>query len=154
MLNLLGEYPSTLDAKGRALLPAALKKQLGGEAANGFVVNRDVFSQCLVLYPMEEWNRTSAEVRRLNRFDPDNVEFLRRFLNGATPVELDANGRLLIPKSLTQHAQLSKSVVFTGMGDRIELWSEDLHKRALSGKVDFKSLAAKVMGGSPKTNGA
>ena len=75
MLNLLGEYPSTLDAKGRALLPAALKKQLGGEAANGFVVNRDVFSQCLVLYPMEEWNRTSAEVRQRTFGDPDAVSF-------------------------------------------------------------------------------
>mgnify|MGYP001168720985 CR=1 FL=1 len=154
MLNLLGEYPGTLDAKSRVLLPAALKKQLGGEASNGFVVNRDVFSQCLVLYPMEEWNRTSADVRRLNRFDPDNVEFIRRFLNGATPVDLDANGRLLIPKQLMDHAQLGKDVVFTGMGDRIEVWSEALHKRALSGKVDFKSLAAKVMGGSPKANGA
>lgn len=153
MLNLLGEYPSTLDAKSRVLLPAALKKQLGGEAAKGFVVNRDVFSQCLVLYPMAEWERTSADVRRLNRFDPDNVEFIRRFLNGATPVELDANGRLLIPKSLMDHARMGKDIVFTGMGDRIEVWSEELHKRALGGKVDFKSLAAKVMGGNPKTNG-
>ena len=153
MLNLLGEYPSTLDAKSRVLLPAALKKQLGGEVAKGFVVNRDVFSQCLVLYPMSEWERTSADVRRLNRFDPDNVEFLRRFLNGATPVELDANGRLLIPKTLMQHAQLSKGIVFSGMGDRIEIWNQELHKRALGGKVDFKSLAAKVMV-TPKTNGA
>lgn len=153
MLNLLGEYPSTLDAKSRVLLPAALKKQLGGEVTKGFVVNRDVFSQCLVLYPMEEWNRTSADVRRLNRFDPDSVEFIRRFLNGATPVELDANGRLLIPKSLMDYAKMGKDIVFSGMGDRIEVWSEELHKRALGGKVDFKSLAAKVMGGSPKANG-
>ena len=111
MLNLLGEYPSTLDAKSRVLLPAALKKQLGGEESKGFVVNRDVFSECLVLYPMEEWNRTSAEVRRLNRFDPENVEFIRRFLNGATPLELDANGRLLIPKSLMVHARLENRQV-------------------------------------------
>lgn len=154
MLNLLGEYPSTLDAKSRALLPAALKKQLGGEVAKGFVVNRDVFSQCLVLYPMQEWDRTSADVRRLNRFDPDNVEFIRRFLNGATPVELDANGRLLIPKTLMDYAKLGKDIVFAGMGDRIELWDEELHKRALGGKVDFKSLASKVMGGNPKANDA
>ncbi|HQW05965.1 MAG TPA: division/cell wall cluster transcriptional repressor MraZ [Flavobacteriales bacterium] len=154
MLNLLGEYPSTLDSKSRVLLPAALKKQLGGEEAKGFVVNRDVFSECLVLYPMDEWNKTSATVRVLNRFDPDNVEFIRRFLNGATRVDLDVNGRLLIPKPLMDYASMAKDVVFTGMGDRIELWSEELHKRALSGNVDFKSLAAKVMGGSPKTNGA
>ncbi|WKZ65184.1 MAG: division/cell wall cluster transcriptional repressor MraZ [Flavobacteriales bacterium] len=154
MLDLLGEYPSTLDAKSRALLPAALKKQLGGEVAKGFVVNRDVFSQCLVLYPMEEWRRTSADVRSLNRFDPDNVEFLRRFLNGATPVELDANGRLLIPKPLMDYAKLGKDIVFSGIGDRIEIWDEELHRRALDGKEDFKSLAARVMGGKPKANDA
>ncbi|HNR53837.1 MAG TPA: division/cell wall cluster transcriptional repressor MraZ [Flavobacteriales bacterium] len=149
MLNLLGEYPGTLDAKSRALLPAALKKQLGGAESKGFVVNRDVFSECLVLYPMDEWNRTSAEVRRLNRFDPENVEFIRRFLNGATPVELDASGRLLLPKTLMSYANLGKDIVFAGMGDRIEIWSEGGYKRALSGNVDFKSLAAKVMAGKP-----
>lgn len=154
MLDLLGEYPSTLDAKSRVLLPAALKKQLGAAADMGFVVNREVFSQCLVLYPKEEWNRTSADVRKLNRFDPDNVEFIRLFLNGATPVELDANGRLLLPRPLMDYATLGKDIVFSGMGDRIEIWNEDLHKAKLGGKVDFKSLAAKVMGGSPKTNDA
>jgi MraZ protein len=116
MLNLLGEYPSTLDAKSRVLLPAALKKQLGGEESKGFVVNRDVFSECLVLYPMEEWNKTSADVRRLNRFDPENVEFIRRFLNGATPVELDANGRLLIPKPLMAYARLEQGRRVHGHG--------------------------------------
>lgn len=155
MLNLLGEYPSTLDAKGRALLPAALKKQLGKAAMEGFVVNRDVFSPCLVLYPMEEWNRTSADVRRLNRFDPDNVEFIRRFLNGATPVDLDSMGRLLIPKTLMGHASLSKDIVFCGMGDRIEIWSEQELRRVMSGSgTDFKELARKVMAGNAPTNGA
>ncbi|MBL7946495.1 MAG: hypothetical protein JNN32_10575 [Flavobacteriales bacterium] len=104
---------------------------------------------------MDEWNRTSAQVASLNRFDPENVEFIRRFLNGATPVELDANGRLLIPKPLMAYAQLGKDIVFSGMGDRIEIWSEEQHKRALSGNVDFKSLAAKVMAGKPaKANDA
>ncbi len=154
MLNLLGEYPSTLDAKSRALLPAALKKQLGKAVADGFVVNRDVFSPCLVLYPMEEWNRTSAAVRRLSHFDPDNVEFIRRFLNGATPVDLDASGRLLIPKNLLDHAQMGKDIVFSGLGDRIEIWAEQELKRALAGPVDFKSLAAKVMAGKPNDHAA
>ncbi len=155
MLNLLGEYPSTLDAKGRALLPAALKKQLGKAAVEGFVVNRDVFSPCLVLYPMDEWNRTSADVRRLNRFDPDNQEFIRRFLNGATPVELDSMGRLLIPKTLMGHASMGKDIVFCGMGDRIEIWAEKEHKRVLAGGgSDFKELAKKVMVGNGPQHGA
>lgn len=152
MLNLLGEYPSTLDAKSRVLLPAALKKQLGGEEAKGFVVNREVFSPCLVLYPMDEWEKTSADVRRLSRFDPDNVDFQRRFLNGATQVELDANGRLLLPKQLMPYAHLSKSILFLGVGDRIEIWNVEQYNKALGGKVDFKALAAKVMA-PHKTNG-
>lgn len=152
MLDLLGEYQSTLDAKSRVLLPAALKKQLGGEAVKGFVLNRDPASACLVLYPLSEWQRTSAEVRKLNRFDPESVEFQRRFLNGATPLELDPNGRLLLPKHLMQYAQLSRTILFTGMGDRIEVWNEDLYKKALDGKVALKVLAAKVMAPS-KTHG-
>ena len=68
------------------------------------------------------------------------------------PLELDANGRLLIPKPLMSYARLEKDIVFTGMGDRIEIWSEALHKGALGGNVDFKSLAAKVMGGKPQAD--
>ncbi|MBK9176187.1 MAG: division/cell wall cluster transcriptional repressor MraZ [Flavobacteriales bacterium] len=154
MLDLLGEYPSTLDNKSRALLPAALKKQLGGEVAQGFVVSRGIYSSCLVLFPKSEWDRTSAEVRRLNRFDPDADLFIRRFLNGATPVELDANGRLLIPKQLMDYAQLGKDIAFVGMGDRIELWNEQLYRRTLEGVEDFKSLAARVMAGKAKANDA
>jgi MraZ protein len=154
MLNLLGEYPGTLDAKSRVLLPAPLRKQLGGEEAKGFVMNRDVYSPCLVLFPMEEWNRTSAEVRRLNRFDPDNAEFIRRFMNGATPMELDGNGRLLIPKNLQAYARLGKDLVFAGVGDRIEVWDEQEHQRALTGGSDFKALAAKVMGGKREAHDA
>lgn len=154
MLDLLGEFPSTLDAKSRALLPAALKKQLGGEETKGFVVSRGVYSTCLVLFPRSEWQRTSADVRRLNRFDPEAEAFIRRFLNGATPVELDANGRLLIPKQLMDYAQLGKDIVFVGMGDRIEIWNEEMYKRALEGVDDFKSLAARVMGGKARANDA
>ncbi|MFN9325913.1 MAG: division/cell wall cluster transcriptional repressor MraZ, partial [Flavobacteriales bacterium] len=115
MLNLLGEYDLRLDAKGRLTLPAGLRKQLDGELQKGFVVNRDVFKPCLVLYPMAEWEQTQSMMRRLNRFVEKNLEFIRRFMNGATPVELDPSDRLLLPKSLMDHVGIGKDIKMIGM---------------------------------------
>ncbi|MBL7963081.1 MAG: division/cell wall cluster transcriptional repressor MraZ [Flavobacteriales bacterium] len=146
MLNLLGEYDCRLDAKGRVMLPAALKKQLGGEVPKGFVMNRDVFRPCLVLYPMIEWERTNQMLRRLNRFMEKNMEFIRRFTSGATPLELDGNGRLLLPYALMADARMGKDIKMVGLGDRIEVWSKEGYDRMRREKVDLTALAEEVMG--------
>ncbi len=146
MLNLLGEYELRLDAKGRLMLPAGLRKQLAGEVEKGFVVNRDVFKSCLVLYPMVEWEQTQSMMRRLNRFVEKNLEFIRRFMNGATQMDLDASGRLLLPKSLTDHASIKSDVVMIGMVDRVEIWSKEKHSKMLRESVDLTALAEDVMG--------
>ena len=146
MLNLLGEYELRSDAKGRLMLPSGLRKQLAGEVEKGFVINRDVFKSCLVLYPMVEWEQTQSMMRRLNRFVEKNLEFIRRFMNGATQVELDASGRLLLPKSLADHAGINKDVIMIGMVDRVEIWSKEAHSRMLREKVDLTALAEDVMG--------
>lgn len=146
MLNLLGEYDVRLDAKGRLVLPSGLKKQLADVASQGFVINRDVFRPCLVLYPMPEWERTNQMLRRLNRFVEKNMEFIRRFTAGATPLELDGSGRLLLPKALMDEPRMGKDLKLVGLGDRIEVWD----KSALAGmrreKVDLTALAEDVMG--------
>ncbi len=146
MLNLLGEYDVRLDAKGRLVLPSGLKKQLADVASQGFVINRDVFRPCLVLYPMPEWERTNQMLRRLNRFVEKNMEFIRRFTAGATPLELDGSGRLLLPKALMDEPRMGKDLKLVGLGDRIEVWD----KAALAGmrreKVDLTALAEDVMG--------
>ena len=80
------------------MLPAALKKQLAPELQNGFVLKRAVFQECLELYPMQEWNALMQKVNKLNRFKKKNNDFIRRFTAGVKIVEVDANGRLLIPK--------------------------------------------------------
>ncbi|MDQ3100517.1 MAG: division/cell wall cluster transcriptional repressor MraZ [Bacteroidota bacterium] len=146
MLNLLGEYELRSDAKGRLMLPSGLRKQLAGEVEKGFVINRDVFKPCLVLYPMVEWEQTQSMMRRLNRFVEKNLEFIRRFMNGATQVELDASGRLLLPKSLTDHAGIKNDVVMIGMVDRVEIWSKEKHSKMLRESVDLTALAEDVMG--------
>jgi len=146
MLNLLGEYDCRLDAKGRLMLPSALKKQLAKAIGEGFVMNRDVFRPCLVLYPRKEWERTSGMVRRLNRFVEKNMEFIRRFTSGATEVVLDGSGRMLLPYALMKDASLGKDIKLLGLGDRIEVWNSKAYADMRREKVDLNSLAEDVMG--------
>lgn len=146
MLNLLGEYDCKLDAKGRLMFPSGLKKQLQDVLDEGFVINRDLFDKCLVIYPKREWRKVSEKVGRLNRFVAKNVQFIRRFSNGATPVELDSAGRLLLPAALTAYAELEKEVKVIGNFERIEVWSKANHEANMSEDVDMGALSEEVMG--------
>ena len=146
MLNLLGEYDCKLDAKGRMLFPAGLRRQLQEVVHEGFVINRDLFDKCLVLYPMSQWEKVSSQVNKLNRFVAKNVRFIRKFNNGATKVELDSAGRMLIPSSLAGYAGLDKKLKVAGNGDRIEIWSASEYQKMLDEDVDMASLAEDVMG--------
>lgn len=146
MLDLLGEYDCKMDAKGRFMLPSGLKKQMADVAHQGFVINRDVFRPCLSLYPKPEWENTMKMVRRLNRFVEKNMEFIRRFTSGATPLELDPAGRLLMPKPLMSHAGKSRELKLIGIGDRVEVWGKEAYLSMLREQVDLTALAEDVMG--------
>lgn len=146
MLNLLGEYDVRLDAKGRLLLPAGLKKQLADSLSKGFVVNRSVFDPCLVLYPQQVWEQTSAGLARLNRFVKKNMDFIRRFTAGATHLDLDSSGRLLLPKALMDDPRLGKDLKLIGLGDRVEVWGRQAYTRMRKEEVDIAALAEEVMG--------
>jgi len=146
MLNLLGEFDCRLDAKGRLVLPALLRKQLGKEADAGFVMNRDVHAPCLVLYPTSVWEKTSQQLRRLNRFVKANAEFIRRFTAGATPVALDPTGRMLLPYALMKEARMGNDIKLIGADDRIEVWSAKAYADMRSASVDMSSLSEQVMG--------
>ncbi|MBN2615664.1 MAG: hypothetical protein JXR71_08210, partial [Bacteroidales bacterium] len=98
MLNVLGTYEAKLDTKGRFMFPAPYKTQLGEEVQKGFVVKRSIFKKCLEIFTMEQWNQESAMVSKLNMFKKRNAEFVTKFMAGVKPVELDGNGRLLLPK--------------------------------------------------------
>ncbi|MCI1751371.1 MAG: division/cell wall cluster transcriptional repressor MraZ [Flavobacteriales bacterium] len=146
MLNLLGEYDVRLDAKGRLVLPSGLKKQLADQLSQGFVINRDVFKPCLVLYPQSVWDSTNRMLSRLNRFVEKNMDFIRRFTAGATHLELDSSGRLLLPKALMDEPKLGKELKLVGLGDRVEVWSKAGYAQMRKQKVDLSALAEEVMG--------
>ena len=143
---IVGSYECKVDAKARLMLPAPLKKQLAASLQDGFVLKRSVFQQCLELYPMSEWNLMMAKINNLNRFVKKNNDFIRKFTAGVKVIEIDALGRLLIPKDLTAYAGISKDVVLSSAVNIVEIWDKDLYEQSLNDDVDFADLAEDVMG--------
>ena len=151
MTGFLGEYEVTLDTKGRFLLPASLKKQLPEGENTHFVINRG-FEKCLSLYPKQNWEPVYTKLSSLNTFEPEVRSFVRYFLNGATEVEIDSAGRLLLPPNLKEYAGLGKDIVLTSGLDKIEIWSKEAHNEFFDNYSpgQFSALAQKVMGADPK----
>ena len=129
------------------MLPAPLKKQLSLGMADGFVLKRSVFQPCLELYPMAEWNVMMQKINRLNRFVKKNNDFIRRFTAGVKEVDIDATGRLLIPKDLVVFAGIDKDIVLSSAVTIIEIWDKDKYEKSIDDSViDFAELAEEVMG--------
>ena len=148
MVNLIGTYECKADAKGRLMLPPMLKKQLSTILSEGFVLKRSVFQPCLELYPMYEWNAVMGKVNKLNRFVKKNNDFIRRFTAGVKIVEMDASGRILIPRDLQSFAGIDNEIVLSTSVNIIEIWDKDKYERAIDdAAVDFADLAEEVMGG-------
>ena len=147
MINLIGTYECKADAKGRLMISSAFKKQLSPILQQGFVLKRAVFQPCLELYPMQEWNEVMLKVNSLNRFVKKNNDFIRRFTAGVRVIELDASGRLLIPKDLCQFAGIKKQIVLSSAINIIEIWDKDNYEKTIDdAATDFASLAEEVMG--------
>ena len=147
MINLIGTYECKADAKGRLMISSAFKKQLSPILQEGFVLKRAVFQPCLQLYPMQEWNEVMLKVNSLNRFVKKNNDFIRRFTAGVRVIELDASGRLLIPKDLCQFAGIKKQIVLSSAINIIEIWDKDNYEKTIDdATTDFALLAEEVMG--------
>ena len=147
MVNLIGTYECKVDAKGRLMVPAPIKKQLTPVLQEGFVLKRSVFQKCLELYPMAEWNKQMEGLDKLNRFIAKNNEFIRKFTAGVKFVEVDTNGRLLIPKDLLGYAEIGKDIVLASAINIIEIWDKDRYENSVySTDEDFAVLAEEVMG--------
>lgn len=147
MVDLTFAYECKVDDKGRILLPGKLKNELLPEIEEGFIIKRSIFSECLELWPMGEWEMMKIEINKLNRFIEKNVIFIRKFLAGVKPVEVDGSGRINLPKDLMAFAGIEKTVVLTSQGKIIEIWDKDKYEADLSSIENFKDLAQEVMGG-------
>ena len=147
MNYLIGTYECKIDVKGRLLIPSAFKKQLAPVIAKGFVLKRAVFQNCLELYPLEEWEDLIKKVNSLNRFKKKNNDFIRRFTAGVKFIELDNNGRLLIPKDLVEFSNINREVTLSSSVNIIEIWDKVSYEKAIvDSRDDFAKLAEEVMG--------
>lgn len=140
------EYECKLDVKGRMVLPARIKSSLPESSENKIVLTRG-FEPCLTIYPLEEWNKIFEKVSSLNEFNPEYRKFQRNFLRGNTEIELDKNGRFLIPRTMVRFAKLEREAILVGMGNRIEVWNPDVYDEYLiKDQQEFSSLAQQFLG--------
>jgi MraZ protein len=147
VVNLIGTYECKVDAKGRLMVPSALKKQLSPVLKEIFVIKRSVFQPCLELYPIQEWNILMENLNGLNRFVKKNNDFIRKFTAGVKTVEVDANGRLLIPKDLMGFANIDKEIVLSSAINIIEIWDKNKYENAIDVAADdFADMAEEIMG--------
>lgn len=148
MATFIGDYTCKVDVKGRIILPMAFKKQMPANACDHFVVRKDIFENCLVLYSIEDWNLQLEKIRkRINPYNREHNKFLRNFFKGTAELSLDANNRLLLPKRLMDLIGADRDVVLAGQDGRIEIWSVDAYSKLDMTPEDFANLAEKLMGG-------
>ncbi len=116
----MGEYNHTIDAKGRLIIPSKFREALG----DTFVVTKGL-DGCLFVYDNEEWNAFEEKLKSLPITNKEARQFVRFFLAGAAEVEVDKQGRILVPNILREFAQINKDVVLIGVASRIEIWSKE-----------------------------
>lgn len=146
MTGLIGEYDCKVDAKGRFMFPVDLRKQLETIFEKGFVINRNLHQKCLVLYPLTEWEKLNKKLSKLNRLIKANDVFVRKFTGGATNVEADNSGRLLVPKSLTDYAEIKSDLKVLGSNNVVEIWDKKMYEDFLNQDINIEKLAEDVLG--------
>ena len=117
---LIGEYEHSLDAKGRLIMPAKIREDIGEK----FIVTKGL-DGCLFGFSQNEWTNFEEKLKTLPLTNKNARDFVRFFLSGATECEIDKQGRFLIAGNLRQYASMEKEVVIIGVGTRIEIWNRD-----------------------------
>ncbi|MCR9186382.1 MAG: division/cell wall cluster transcriptional repressor MraZ [Halieaceae bacterium] len=115
-----------MDAKGRLAMPARQREPLRALCDGQIVVTIDTQAKCLVIYPLPDWERIEKHIQALPALKQAVKRFQRLVLGYATDIEMDSNGRCLLPQPLREYAHLDKKLVLVGQGNKMELWAEEL----------------------------
>lgn len=133
----MGEYHHNIDDKGRLIIPSKFRNELGEK----FIVTRGL-EECLFVYSISEWNEIINKLKQLPFTNKDARLFMRMFMSGATECELDKNGRINIPTTLTKYASLDKECVVIGVNERLEIWSSSKFDNFFNENIDnFSDIA-------------
>ena len=146
-MRFLGNIEAKLDAKGRVFFPSTFRKQLQAAGEERLVMRKDIFQQCLTLYPESVWYEQLDALRaKLNRWNKEQQMIYRQYLAEAEILQLDGNGRFLIGKRYLQMAGMTQEVRFIGMGDCIEIWSNDKTEKPFMEPEAFGAALEEIMG--------
>lgn len=146
-MRFLGNIEAKIDAKGRVFLPSTFRKMLSASGEESLVLRKDIFEDCLVIYPQSVWNSRMDLLRsRLNRWNKRDQMIYRQFVSDVELVNLDTNGRFLIPKRYLAMANISQEVRFTGMGDSIEIWAKTKQEQNFMTAEEFSKAMEEAMG--------
>ncbi len=149
VILLSGTYQCKVDSKGRLIIPSGLRKDLSSVIDEGFVLKTSFFLKeqpCLELYPMTQWNTmVEAMVKKLTSMNGNDRKVLRRIMAGVRKVEVDASGRILIPKDLIEVVGITKDIVLTGIGNMIELWDKEAFENIIE-EDNIEELANECLG--------
>ena len=147
MERFIGNIDAKADVKGRVFVPAVFRKTLQTAGETHLVLRKDIFQDCLILYPASVWNNELNELReKLNKWDEEQQQIFRQFSLEAEIVEIDANGRILIPKKYMQLARIVTDVRFVGLNYTIEIWNKEILEKATFSPAAFKENVKKYLG--------
>ncbi len=122
---LTGSHAINMDAKGRMAIPTRIRESLAASCDGRLMLTAHTQERCLLVYPEPEWKEKLPTIQKLPTLDPAARRIQRLWIGYATPVDMDGNGRILVPPTLRSFASLDKKLMLVGLGDKLELWDED-----------------------------
>ena len=160
MIRFLGNIEAKADAKGRVFIPAQFRRQLQSGSEDKLIMRKDVFQDCLVLYPEEVWNEELDELRqrlnkwfatqnqlrcRLNKWNANHQLIFRQFVSDVEIITMDGNGRILIPKRYLQITGIQSDVRFIGVDNKIEIWAKERAEKLFMEPEAFGAALEEIM---------
>ena len=145
-MRFIGNIEAKSDSKGRVFLPACFRRALQQAGNSKLMMRKDIFQECLVLYPEESWNTQLDALRsRLDRWNARHQMIFRQFVADVEEINIDSNGRILIPKRYMKMAGIEQEVRFIGMDDTIEIWAKEKLEQPFMDAATFGAEIEKIM---------
>ena len=146
MIQFLGNIEAKADAKGRVFIPATFRKQLQAASEERLVLRKDVYQDCLVLYPESVWFATQNQLRcRLNKWNANHQLIFRQFVSDVEIITMDGNGRILIPKRYLQITGIQSDVRFIGVDNKMEIWAKERAEKLFMEPEAFGAALEEIM---------
>ncbi|MBE6304070.1 MAG: division/cell wall cluster transcriptional repressor MraZ [Bacteroidales bacterium] len=145
-MRFIGNIEAKSDSKGRVFVPAYFRRALQAAGSSKLMMRKDIFQECLVLYPEGSWNKQLDTLRsRLDRWNSHHQMIFRQFVADVEEVNIDSNGRILIPKRYMKMAGIEQEVRFIGMYDTIEIWAKEKLEQPFMDAATFGAEIEKIM---------